>query len=889
LKDILKDLKREINDINTVIEDSKKPPGFSVKPIIDEEVRKYLEKYKNHITRVSSLVSKIIAGNESFDTASIINRYAAHFENLLKEYSNIKNFLKEGRKENFMRVTAIFWGMVVVWCTIIGAFFIFLYYFLKKNSETMSKIEISEERFRYMAESIQDGILIIEEDKPVYINNRMCEILGRTKEEILKTKKAEEFISAQDREKMIELKREAISKSLPYVEIECWNERNDGTLAYVQHRYSARKTEEGKTYRYIVTTDLTEKKLAEERMEHLAKIFESSLNEIYILDAETLKFIEVNKAARDNLGYSLDELREMTPLDLKPEMTWEKIREITREVDSGEKKLVKFQAVHTRKDGSKYPVEIYIQKILYESKPCHLCMVLDISSRIEAEEEQKRLLEAINQSWDIIMITDKEGVITYVNDSFERITGYKKEEAIGRTPAFLKSGLQDENFYKELWATLLKGETWKGRLINRKKDGSLYNEDATISPIKDTKGNNISYVAVMRDVSREVEMEAQLLQAQKMEAIGRLAGGIAHDFNNLLVGIIGYSELLKETLPSEMETAQRYINEIVKAGERASSLTKQLLAFGRKQIFRPQIIDVNNALKNTEMMLKRIIGEDIKVEIKTNENINPIKADPDHISQIMLNLATNARDAMPNGGKFIIETTNVYLDEFFVKNHRGAKEGAYVLITVSDNGCGMDKETLSHVFEPFFTTKDVDKGTGLGLSTVYGIVKQNNGYISVYSEIGRGTTFKIYLPVAEGMKKEEISELFLDKIPEGNETILVVEDEEVVRKMTKEILEQLGYKVLSASNADEGLLILKNSNENIDLLLTDIVMPDMRGDILAKEIKKLNSGIKIMFMSGYAEAIIAKEDGLFGDNVVIQKPFTSRELAIKIRKAIEGS
>ncbi len=1008
----IKKLAISITKLNSIIEKSKEPLGFSVKPLIDDEVRIHLVKYREHLTKMRSIFS----GDEKSETEinTLKNSFPLHFENLVSEYDFLKTSLQKRRKESFRRVTVIFWSMVSIWCAVIAIMFAVLNSYRKKSVKALQEIgesenrfsrmaeniddgvliiegervvffneklceifgrsreelmtinkfeqfvapedmgkskkfrddvidgktgkgefefkivrkdgtrrivnnrynyvhledkriaryiiveditekkqrevqlKTSEERFRYMGETVQDGLLINEDGKTVYINDRMCEILGRSREEIMKIRKAEEFISPGDRDKMVTLKKDAMGKSLPYVEIECWNEKSDGTKAYVQHRYSVKKTEEGKTYRFIVTTDLTDRKIAEEKVSHLAKVFEDSLSEIYILDAETFKFVEVNKTARDNLGYSMEELKGMTPVDIKPGLTWDDVKTIINEVRTGEKELINFQTTHQRKDGSEYPVEIFLQNIVYKSSPCFLCMVIDISEKLKAEEERKKLQDAIEQLWDIVMISDCDGIISYVNNSFERITGYKKEEAIGRTASFLKSGEQDEEFYREMWEVLSRGETWRGKLVNRKKDGTFYNEETVISPMKNSMEETIGYVAVMRDVTYEMEMESQLLQAQKMEAIGRLAGGVAHDFNNLLVGIIGYGELLKDILPSDNEVQQRYTREIINAGERASSLTKQLLAFGRKQMFHPQIIDINSAVRNLEMMLKRIIGEDIKVEIAFGENVSPIKADADHIAQILLNFAANARDAMPEGGTLRIETSNIVIDEFFAKNHRGAKEGNYVLLEVSDTGCGMDDETLKHIFEPFFTTKDVGKGTGLGLATVYGIVKQNEGYISVYSETGLGSSFKIYLPAAEEKKKIEETEEHLDEVPRGSERVLIVEDEDVVRKMTREILEQFGYEVLDASNGKDALQILSDGNGNIDLILTDIVMPDMRGDVLAKEVLKKNASLKIMFMSGYAEALIAKEDGLFGDKVVVQKPFASKELALKVRKALDS-
>lgn len=361
------------------------------------------------------------------------------------------------------------------------------------------------------------------------------------------------------------------------------------------------------------------------------------------------------------------------------------------------------------------------------------------------EDETKRLAITIESAAEYIIVTDPNGNIQYVNPAFEKITGYKREEVIEENPRILKSGRHNQNFYRNLWDTIKSGRTWRGEFINRKKDGTIYYEEAVISPVFDKSGTITSFVAVKHDVTEKKNLEDQYMQAQKMEAIGRLAGGIADDFNNMLSVIMGYSEIILNKLAKNSETYSE-IEEIYKAGLRSSELTAQLLAFARKQTVKPKIIDLNDEISTHLKMLRRLIGENIKLRWIPGEPLWKVKLDLGQLSQILNNLCINARDAINDVGNITIETKNVTIDSSYHKLRPFVKEGEYVMFAVTDDGKGMDEHVKSHIFEPFFTTKTIGEGTGLGLSSVYGAVKQNNGFILVYSEPGKGTTFKIYFP-----------------------------------------------------------------------------------------------------------------------------------------------
>ncbi|NJN97061.1 MAG: PAS domain S-box protein [Anaerolineales bacterium] len=477
-------------------------------------------------------------------------------------------------------------------------------------------------------------------------------------------------------------------------------------------------------------------------------------------------------------------------------------------------------------------------------------------ARAQMVQVQQRLSTAVEQSEQSVIITDTEGNIIYVNPAFERNSGYSQAEVLGQNPRLLKSNQHDDAFYARLWATISAGQVWRGQFVNKKKNGVFYTEEASITPVRDENGVIVSYVGLQRDVTHELQLEEQYRQAQKMEAIGRLSGGVAHDFNNLLVVINGYSELL---LNRHLDTAspfRKYVEEIIKAGERAAGLTQQLLAFSRKQVLQPKVLNLNETVAQTEKMLRRLIGEDIDFVTHLEPGLGEVKADPGQIEQIILNLGVNARDAMPRGGKLIIETDNVEFDETYISQHAEVKPGHYVMLTVSDTGLGMDAATKARIFEPFFTTKDQGRGTGLGLATVYGIVKQSGGDIWVYSEVGRGTTFKVYLPRVDEVMPRLEQPVAPVAVAGGDETVLLVEDEMMVRTLARQVLELRGYTVLEAEHG-QAALRLAQQHPSIHLLLTDLIMPGgLTGRELAEQLEPLYPEMKVLYMSGYTDDAI---------------------------------
>jgi PAS domain S-box-containing protein len=622
--------------------------------------------------------------------------------------------------------------------------------------------------------------------------------------------------------------------------------------------------------------------------EFLNKILENIPDMIFVKEAETLKFVRFNRASEKSFGCSRDTLLGKTSYDLFPKDAADFFTQKDRQaletralLDVPEEKIVtgnnEERTLHTK-----------LLPILDETgTPQYLLGISeDITERKRMDESVRKLSETIAQSPVSIVITDTSGAIEFVNSKFTEVTGYSKAEALGQNPRILKTDETPSEVYHQLWETITNGKVWKGEFRNRKKNGDLFWEHATIAPIQDSDNVITHYVAIKEDITERKALEEQFRQAQKMESVGRLAGGVAHDFNNLLGVIMGNSELALE-LADPGHPIVAHLQTIQNAAKRSADLTRQLLAFARKQTIAPKLIDLNAGVEEMLSMLRRLIGENIHLSWLPAQNALPVKMDPSQIDQILANLCVNARDAIEGVGKISIVTDSIYVDEGYCAAHTGFRPGDFVLLTVSDTGCGMDRETLSNIFDPFFTTKELGKGTGLGLATIYGIVKQNNGFINAYSEPGKGTTFKIYLPRQNTVEEKIQVEHQADSVEQGNETILLVEDEPAILEMTKAILERLGYQVLPASSPDKAVRMAQEYDKEIHLLISDVVMPEMNGRDLAKKIKKICPDIGWLFMSGYTQNIIV-HNGVLDDGFnFIEKPFSVKTLSTKIRDVLD--
>ncbi|MGB8523318.1 MAG: PAS domain-containing protein [Candidatus Acidiferrales bacterium] len=514
-------------------------------------------------------------------------------------------------------------------------------------------------------------------------------------------------------------------------------------------------------------------------------------------------------------------------------------------------------------------VFLFVVYVVYQQHQIHRFRM-----HLVAQEELFSLIG--ENAADMIAVVTANGERLYNSPSYQKLLGYTPQE-LEKTSAYEQIHPDDKPAVKQAADEAKK--TGIGRRVEyriRHKNGEWRVLESTASAVRNDNGEVEKLIIVNRDITERRHLEQQLLLSQRLEAVGKLSGGVAHDFNNILGVIIGYSEALLQKMDAD-DPMREAVDEIEKAGQRAAALTQQLLAFSRKQVLEPKVLDLNSIVVDVEKMLRRLIGEDVNLEITPSPNLGRVKADRGQIEQVILNLAVNARDAMPRGGQLKIETMNADLDENDARNKRYIVPGHYAMLQVSDTGMGMSAEVQSHIFEPFYTTKEQGKGTGLGLATVYGVVKQSGGYIWVESEIGKGTRFQVYLPRAEGVVTEP-SRKESPVMTRGLGTILVAEDEPSLRKLTCNTLKEAGYKVLEAEDAPKAIEIVKHSDCRIDLLLTDVVMPGMSGRELAENLSLKCPRMKILYMSGYTDGAVATHGVLESGIVILRKPFSRAQL-----------
>jgi PAS domain S-box-containing protein len=672
------------------------------------------------------------------------------------------------------------------------------------------------------------------------------------------------------------------------------NKRRDGQLVPVESSVSPVLDARGERIGFIaVQNDLTERKRSEDALRESERrfslAFHASPIPTSISEIETGLLLDVNEQFLRILGYSREEVIGKTSLELgiwadrgDRDRAWARVREEGSVRDE-------LTRIRTR-SGEIRDVIGSAVAIDLGSLKCMLWTFLDVTGRRRAEEGMRKSEERFRRLSDSntigIVIADLSGNSLEANDAYLDMLGYTREELLAGkvnwnelTPAEHRG--RDQVAVEELQRTGI-ASPWEKELL--RKDGTRVPVLIGVAMLKASEGSVIAYIV---DLTERRQLEEQFRQAQKMEAVGQLAGGVAHDFNNLLTVILGYSDLLAAKLePGSLQLEE--LDEIRTAGERAASLTRQLLAFSRQQVLERKVLDVNELIADVEKMLGRLIGEDIDLVTVLSPALPRVLADAGQLEQVIMNLAVNARDAMPRGGRLTIETANVELDEAYGRLHAAVQPGSYVMIAVSDTGVGMNGETLAHMFEPFFTTKERGKGTGLGLATVYGIVKQSGGYVWVYSEVGKGTTFKVYLPlVEEGGEARPVPAAEPVSLV-GSETVLLVEDEEPVRALSRSILESYGYTVLEAASGKDGLEVARTYPLPIHLVLTDVVMPEMGGSDLASRLEALRPGVPVLYMSGYTDDAVFRHGLLEKGRVFLQKPFTPSDLARRVRGLLDA-
>lgn len=615
-------------------------------------------------------------------------------------------------------------------------------------------------------------------------------------------------------------------------------------------------------------------------------VFHNSPDSISLIRAKDGIFIDINEGFTKTMGYSRQEVIGKSPMALS---LWDDPiygERIDSELQSYG--VVKNREVFFRSKGGRVLAGLMTAKAIdLKNEAIIFSIIRDITDRRQIEADRERWLTAIEQAVDGIMITDAHGIIEYINPSFEKISGYPVRELKGRSPNVLKSGKQDDEFYGRMWKTINSGMKWNGLIINKKKSGELYTEEMTISPVFDPSGGITNFVAVKRDITDEIKLKERLQQSQKMEAIGTLAGGIAHDFNNILVPIMGHAEILLEDMQQD-SPFRSSLDQIYSSAVRAKDLVHQILAFARQEKSELKLLKLPPIIKESLKLIRSTIPATIAIRQNLQADCSPVTADSIQIHQIIMNLATNAFHAMEkDGGELHVGLSEVKLSRED-RIYPDMAVGRYACLSVSDTGVGMDKDMVKRIFDPFFTTKSQGKGTGMGLAVVHGIVTAMKGAIRVFSEPGKGTRFDVFLPVVPRAGEDKALPNDDEPLPRGTETILLVDDEEAVVALEKQILERLGYHVVSRTSSTEALEAFRSKPGKYDLIITDMAMPNLPGDKLALELIRVRADIPILICTGFSESMTEERIRHLGIRGSVLKPILIKDLAKKIREVLDS-
>lgn len=623
-------------------------------------------------------------------------------------------------------------------------------------------------------------------------------------------------------------------------------------------------------------------------LERFRMLFEHTHEAILTFEIPSEQIADMNHAAREYFALSNGADTGESLSSALPGKFYDDVAGVIRDWDGVSPCWRSLAATHSRPDGVPMDLEVDVGLVPTNTGQYGVVICKDMTERKRAEANLAQLARVVEQTAEAVIVTDAEGRIVYVNPAFEHLTGYHRDEVLGENPRVLKSGKHPREYYERLWTTITQGGVWKGALVNRRKDGALYTEDATISPLKDANGQIVNYVAVKRDITKEIELENRLRQAQKMEAIGTLAGGIAHDFNNILSAILGYSFLARQETEGNPALMQ-YIDEVMRAGERATDLVRQILRFSRPALEKRQSLQLAHVIKEAIKLLRGSLPSTIEIRQNVAMDCREVYADPTEIHQVMMNLCTNAYHAMHEKGG-VLEVS--LADGVICPERRSAADeapsGGCVCLTIKDTGCGMDESTLRRIFDPYFTTKEPGQGTGLGLATVSAIVEGCGGTISVESQVGIGSVFRVYLPAcsASGLLHETGS--VASSLPHGSERVLFVDDEPAIAAIVSRCLTRLGYAVKTCHNGKEAVGLFQAHPDLFDLVITDFTMPRMTGVALGARLREIRPDIKLLLCSGGNDALdleLAYETG-FG--AFLNKPLALAELANTVRQLLDS-
>jgi PAS domain S-box-containing protein len=756
------------------------------------------------------------------------------------------------------------------------------------NIDTIDALRSSEAQYRRLFETAQDGILILDAHTGLItdVNPFLIRLLDYSRKDFIGRALWDIGAFKQIKESKAAFRKLQGNKYIRYEDLPL--ETRSGrrvNVEFVSNVYDAN----GKGVIQCNIRDITERKKAQNTLREYERVVDGLDEMIMVVDRQ-YRYVIANRAFLNFRGMPPDQvIGHFVNEVVGTEVFLTQVKGKMDECFQG--KSVRYNMTYDFPGKGKRELLVCYFPIDAPAATERIACVLQDVTELKLAEEalrtsEQRFSKAFRSNpLGLTISTEKGGRYLDVNDAFLELVGFKRKDVIGRTSAGIRFWSEPRDRQEVLRCLEEEGNVAMHRTRYRTAKGEIREAEMWVEAIE--LDGQRCLLGITRDITEVQQLEAQFRQAQKMEAIGRLAGGIAHDFNNILGVIVGYSDLSEGLIPPD-NPVSRYVSEIKKAAQRAEVLTRQLLAFSRKQIVFPKVLNLNDVVSNATSMFLRLVGEDIKIEFRPSRPLGNIEADPSQIEQILMNLVVNARDAMPTGGSIIVETGETDLDEDYVSRHPGSRAGHNVILMVSDTGCGMDDNIKSQLFEPFFTTKPAGQGTGLGLSTVYGIVKQSSGYIVVYSETGKGTTFKIYFPRVAGKAEELASPREEIEPPRGSETILVVEDDETLREITVKLLQDAGYQVVNAGNAEAALSMLAASGRDIDLVLTDVVMPGTSGPALVIQAKKSHPKLCSLFMSGYASDLVGRQGVVLQEGSLLEKPFTRKSLLTKIHVALHS-
>jgi two-component system cell cycle sensor histidine kinase/response regulator CckA len=755
----------------------------------------------------------------------------------------------------------------------------------RKRSE--EKLRQSEAMLNSILKAAPIGIGVVSKRILKWVNDRLCEMVGYSAEELVGKSALMVYPTPEEFDRVGKEKYDQIriqGRGTIETQMRC----KDGRIIDILLSSAALDPSAPEADVTFTVLDITAQKQAGNALSESEKKFRNIIESMplgmhmYELKADDrLEFVDYNPAADNILGVDNAQFVGKSAEEAFPALAASQIPKMYRRV-AREGTTWKSEQIDYEENQIKGAFEVYA----FQTSPGKMVAAFrDITERVQEEQERLLLATAIQQAAEAIIITDKDAVIQYVNPAFEKITGYSSGEAVGRNCNLLKSGEQDDIFYQNLWRTIQEGKIWNGHFINKRRNGTLYREEATISPIKDKTGNITNYVAVKRDVTVEHRMEEQLRQAQKMEAIGTLAGGIAHDFNNILSSIIGYSELSLVGIQNK-DRLRSNLEHILKAGERARNLVQQILSFSRKKEYEQKPVQISLVIQEVLEFLRASLPTTIQFRKNIKAKSSIVMADANQIHQVLMNLCTNAAHAMQEQrGVLEIGLIDIELDAYDALIYPGIVPGPFVELTVGDTGSGMEPAVMKRIFDPFFTTKTEDEGTGLGLSVVHGIVKSHGGEITVDSKLGEGTTFHIFLPRVE--RASSLQAHKIQSLPGGDESILFVDDEPEIVDVTRFMLESLGYTVATATSTAEALDMIQQEPHRFDLLITDQIMPHMMGVELVKNLRQIGISLPVILCTGYSDVIPGDEATTLGIKAILPKPISLKQLAPTIRRVLD--